>query len=116
MAWSTPRTWIVGEIVTHTVMNTHWRDQIITLDNHGHSGNPGSGASKLAGVKNLSFSNSGTPDPLEIRMNGTSLEFREGGVTRHSLNQVQAEGTASLRELGTDGTQISDGTHTHFTL
>ena len=28
MAWTTPRTWVNAETVTHTLMNTHVRDNL----------------------------------------------------------------------------------------
>lgn len=31
MAWTAPRTWIVGEIVTATMLNTHLRDNLLQL-------------------------------------------------------------------------------------
>jgi hypothetical protein len=31
MAWSTPRTWVSGELVTASIGNAHWRDQFIEL-------------------------------------------------------------------------------------
>lgn len=33
MAWTTPRTWTPGEIVTASIMNTHVRDNLDDLDN-----------------------------------------------------------------------------------
>lgn len=32
MSWTTPRTWVAGENVTATIMNTHVRDNLIDLD------------------------------------------------------------------------------------
>ena len=29
MAWTAPRTWVAGEIVTAAIGNTHWRDNLI---------------------------------------------------------------------------------------
>ncbi len=31
MAWTTPRTWVSGELVTAAIGNTHWRDQFNVL-------------------------------------------------------------------------------------
>ena len=55
MAWTTPRTWVAGETVTDTIMNTHVRDNlaylgtgIIRLDvNTTAVGNVGAGADDL---------------------------------------------------------------------
>jgi hypothetical protein len=32
MAWTTPRTWVTGEVLTASIFNTHVRDQILDLD------------------------------------------------------------------------------------
>ena len=31
MAWTSPRTWVAGEIVTAAIGNTHWRDNLLAL-------------------------------------------------------------------------------------
>ena len=31
MAWTTPRTWVAGEVVTAAIGNVHWRDQLNAL-------------------------------------------------------------------------------------
>mgnify|MGYP001594946638 CR=1 FL=1 len=31
MAWTTPRTWVAGELVTAPIGNTHWRDNFNAL-------------------------------------------------------------------------------------
>ena len=38
MAWSTPRTWVDGEIVTATEMNTDVRDNMAYLKANGSDG------------------------------------------------------------------------------
>lgn len=32
MSWTTPRTWVVGEVVTAALLNTHLRDNMIDVD------------------------------------------------------------------------------------
>ena len=45
MAWTAPRTWVVAEIVTASVMNTHVRDNLLALSQHVHDqGEAGDGA------------------------------------------------------------------------
>lgn len=34
MAWTTPRTWVVGEIVTAALLNTHLRDNLNAIGQH----------------------------------------------------------------------------------
>lgn len=36
MAWTAPRTWVTGEVVTASMMNTHLRDNMNALRNPGH--------------------------------------------------------------------------------
>lgn len=36
MAWTAPRTWVVGEIPTAANFNTHVRDNMLALDDRGH--------------------------------------------------------------------------------
>ena len=51
MAFSTPRTWTSGELVTDTILNAHIKDQFDALSSHAHSGSAGDGSSALAEVK-----------------------------------------------------------------
>lgn len=44
MAWTAPRTWVTGEIVTSGLLNVHVRDNLATLDQHQHTGASGDGA------------------------------------------------------------------------
>lgn len=46
MAWSAPRTWIVGEVPTADLMNQEIRDNLSFLGNsHDHTGDAGDGGS-----------------------------------------------------------------------
>lgn len=41
MAWTSPRTWVYGELVTMTMLNTHLRDNVSLLKTHlNNLGNP----------------------------------------------------------------------------
>lgn len=48
MAWTTPRTWTTGEVVTASHLNAHVRDNFNAFSTHTHSGVAGDG-SNLAG-------------------------------------------------------------------
>jgi hypothetical protein len=48
MAWTTPRTWVDGELVTDTLMNTHVRDNLDYLKGRIHSIGQVSNASLLS--------------------------------------------------------------------
>lgn len=41
MAWTNPRDWTAGEVVTAAIMNTHLRDNLLSIFNGGVSGTPG---------------------------------------------------------------------------
>lgn len=45
MAWSVPRIWAVGEVLTAANMNTYIRDQQVFVGVHDHSGDAGDGSS-----------------------------------------------------------------------
>jgi len=48
MAWTSPRTWVTGEIVTAAMLNEQLRDNLVVLgDLHDHSGDPGDGSPSL---------------------------------------------------------------------
>jgi|TARA_Y100000310_G_scaffold269483_1_gene282682 hypothetical protein len=117
MVWTTPRTWVSGEVVTAGIMNTHVRDQFTFFSVHLHDGNAGQGSAHLGGVSGIShivFSDS-TADPTgigEMQMNGTLLKYHDGtGVIL--LGRDAAAGTASFRTLGAGATQAAAGDHTH---
>ncbi len=44
MAYTTPRTWVPGEIPTAAQFNTHIRDNQSFFSTHAHSGDAGDGA------------------------------------------------------------------------
>ena len=47
MAWTVPLTW-KSTMVTHTIMNTHVKDNLLELSTHVHSGSGGEGSSTLS--------------------------------------------------------------------
>jgi len=61
MAWTTPRTWVTGEVVTAALMNTHIRDQQNELDLHVHGGSAGDGDDQLAGVDSVNMDDISAP-------------------------------------------------------
>lgn len=44
MAWTAPRTYVTGEIVTASILNTDVRDNLLAVDQHQHTGAAGDGA------------------------------------------------------------------------
>ena len=79
MAWSTPRDWTANELVTHTIMNTHIRDQFNSLTLHTHSGAAGDGASALADVDTITYDHQGS-DPSAPTSGHTTLYTKSDGL------------------------------------
>lgn len=44
MAWTAPRTWVDGEVLTAGQLKEQIRDNMLALSLHGHSGAAGDGA------------------------------------------------------------------------
>ena len=79
MAWSTPRDWTSGELVTHTIMNAHVRDNFDALSGHTHSGAAGDGSSALADVDTMTFDHQGS-DPSAPSAGHGSIYFKSDGL------------------------------------
>ena len=47
MAWTAPRTWVTGEVVTASVMNVHVRDNLLALSTHFHDTGAGGEGDRL---------------------------------------------------------------------
>ena len=111
MAWSTPRDWSANELVTHTIMNTHVRDNLNFLSTHTHSGAAGDGSSGLSDVDTIIFDHQGSDPSAPSSGHGTvyfksdGLYFRNtgGSATRLALSSdsltigqvVEADGSQS---------------------
>ena len=79
MAWSTPRDWTSGELVTHTIMNAHIRDNFEALKLHTHSGSNGDGASALDNVDTITYDHQGS-DPSAPASGHTTLYTKSDGL------------------------------------
>jgi hypothetical protein len=117
MAWTTPRDWASGELVTHTLINQQLRDNLLVLSSHTHSGAAGDGSSALADVDTVIFDHQGSDPSAPASGHGTvyfksdGLYFRNtgGSATRLALSsdvltvgQV-VEGTGGLGQNYGDG-------------
>ncbi len=137
-AWTAPRTWVLNEVVTNSIMNTHLRDNQNAYSLHTHSGAAGDGNDELAGVDSISMDNIGDPSApgasKTILYTATSdgrPKYRAGAggsatelgdnthASRHDSGGAdamavdQAAGTPSLRSLSTTSTTAAPGDHTH---
>ncbi len=117
MAWTTPRDWASGELVTHTLINQQLRDNLSALSLHTHSGAAGDGSSALADVDTVTFDHQGSDPSAPASGHGTvyfksdGLYFRNtgGSATRLALSsdvltvgQV-VEATGSIAQNYGDG-------------
>ena len=113
MAWTAPKTWVVGEMVTAALLNTHIKANQLALSTHAHGGAAGDGSSNLTGLDTLTYDDqSGNPGTAgRLQRNGIDLIW---GASNVNLTQDDASaGTPSLRSLGSGSTQAAAGNHSH---
>ncbi len=57
MAWTAPRTWVTGEVVTSSIMNTHIRDNFLGMPNWAAAGplSPGAQGGNAESFAGLAF-------------------------------------------------------------
>ena len=61
MAWTAPKTWATGDLVTAALLNTHLKDNLLVLSTHTHSGAAGDGNDELSGVDSVVMDSISTP-------------------------------------------------------
>ena len=61
MAWTAPRTWVLGEVLTASLLNTHVRDNELSLTQHQHTGAAGDGDDQLSGIDDIIFDDAAAP-------------------------------------------------------
>jgi len=61
MAWTTPRTYATGEVVTAAILNTDVRDNLLFLSTHAHGGAAGDGEDEMTGVDQITFDDISAP-------------------------------------------------------
>ena len=61
MAWTAPRTWVLGEALTASLLNTHVRDNELSLTQHQHTGAAGDGDDQLSGIDDIIFDDLAAP-------------------------------------------------------
>ena len=141
MAWTTPRTYSVGEQVTEAMLDTDIKANLDALGAHTHSNAAGDGASALGNLVKAAFTDASAPAapstgltsiytvssrPFYRPNGGASTQLliladvhAQAHDTAHEPSGAdtmavdQSSGTGSLRTLGTGSTQIAAGNHTH---
>ena len=118
MAWTSPRTWVAGEVPTAALLNTYLRDNQTILSGHGHTGSAGDGTRALK-PQTINLVATGTPsapgtgtmilygsaDRVHLRSSSTVTIMQEQNH-EHTLGHVQditlaGTSTAARREGGT---------------
>ena len=123
MAWTAPKDWVSGEVITASgvgSLNEQIRDNMLMLSVHAHTGVAGDGSNTLTNVnltniQSFGFADqSANPDALgELQRNGNNLFYYDGTTAIDVTSADQVAGTASLRTLGQSATQAAAGNHQH---
>ena len=105
-------------MVTSTILNAQIKANSDVLSAHAHSGTAGNGLATLSGVSLSALTvpvfadQSGNPSTAgRLQRNGNNLVYY--GAALVGLYADAVVGTASLRTIGTGGTQAAAGNHTH---
>ena len=142
MAWTTPRDWTSGEIITATILNTDQRDNLTVLSTHAHTNAAGQGSSTLGNLVKATFTDASAPSAPG---SGLTVLYTVGGrpyyragsggastqlailADVHAQTHASAHqpggadamavdagaGVGSLRTLGTTSTSAAAGNHSH---
>jgi hypothetical protein len=141
MAWTTPRTYVVGEQVTAAILNVDQRDNLTQFAIHTHNNGAGDGSSSLGNLVKTTWTDASAPSAPGTGLtniytvSGRPFYRAAGGASTQLLILAdvhaqahdsshepsgsdtmavdQGAGVGSLRTLGTNSTQIAAGNHTH---
>jgi hypothetical protein len=98
MAWTDPKTWDVGEVLTASDLNTHLRDDLDYL----HDNPP---YALLDSVSNSSYAGWGSEADL---LTGTAVDYDGRKVTiQFSCSQIQPQGNQVVFKLYRDTTLVA---------
>ena len=61
MAWTAPRTWVLGAVLTAAQLNVDVRDNENALSTHAHGGAAGDGSEQLSGVNDIILDDASAP-------------------------------------------------------
>lgn len=119
MAWTAPRTYVDGEILTADILNIDIRDNLNALSLHAHGGSAGDGDDELSGVDKITFDDIADPaapgasktvlwtnSGKAHQRAGASGAAEELSTTDHSHNERQSDETA-LANQSAGGSSIS---------
>ena len=117
MPWTAPRTWVVGEVVTAAIGNTHWRDNLLFLgDDHDHSGDAGDGGAMSfdSGIDTTASGAAGTTvrESTTVVVGATSDVILAVGGARYSTDNAGPK-DIHIRD-NTDAVNGVTGGHNQF--
>lgn len=111
MAWTSPRTWANGLVVTATILNTEIRDNLLELSTHIHDGSAGEGDDELAGVDSITLDD--ITDPAAPGASKTII-YAEGGKLKQragaSGTEEELEVVGHQHAVTNDGSQDTGAT------
>ncbi len=114
MAWTTPRTWVTGEVVTASLLNLHLRDQLLALDQHAHGGAGGAGNDIIGNLTRATFTDGGDPSApgagLTAFYTKSGAPFYIAGAGGSAIGIALDSHSHSLSEADT-GEGVSAGTN-----
>lgn len=118
MAWTAPRTYVIGEVLTASVFNTDHRDNLLALSTHGHSGAAGDGGTTLGDLVKETFSDAVAPSApgaskTAIYTTSGRLRYRAGAAGADTLlsdeNHVHPPITAGQTEATENYANTTNG-------
>ena len=141
MAWTTPRTYTVGEQVTEAILDADQKANLDALSGHTHSNAAGDGSSTLGNLSKVTITDGSAPSAPSAGLTSIyavsgALHYRPNGGSDTEIqdaNDLHAEvhasthqpgggdamevdavaGTGSLRTLGSGARQLAAGNHGH---
>lgn len=124
MAWTEPRTWVDGDIVSPAMLNTEIRDNLLVVSQHAHDGTAGEGADDLSGVDTITLDDGTAPaapgaSKTVVWAEGGRLQKRAGAsgaaeelsVTghAHAVSEEQANENVKLHSFNSNPELILGG-------
>ena len=141
MAWTTPRTYTVGEQVTEAILDADQKANLDALSGHTHSNAAGDGSSTLGNLSKVTITDGSAPSAPSAGLttiytvSGRPFYRPNGGASTQLLILAdvhseahdsshepsgadtmavdQGAGVGSLRTLGSGSQQIAAGDHSH---
>lgn len=114
MAWTAPRTFTSGEVVTAAALNTDLRDNMNELVLHRHSGGSGSGSNALGSLTSVTFIDAAAPAApggtlTRMFSSATVLGWINAGGTFFAATSAHTHAFSNIAVLTTGETTAAGG-------